>query len=204
MNRSRTAAALPRSPASERNRDPILAVLRRHLPARGTLLEIGAGTGQHAAYFARHFPALCWIATDRRDNHPGIRAWIEHAGLDNLRGPEELDVTDDVWPVREADAVFSANTAHFMHWPEVEAMIAGVGRALQPGGVFCLYGPFRYGDRHTAESNERFDAQLRVEDPSMGIRDAEEIGRLAGAAGLALVEDVAMPANNRTLVFQKS
>lgn len=201
MNRSRTAAALPRSPACERNRDPILDVLRRHLPARGTVLEIGAGTGQHAACFAGHLPALTWVASDRPCNHEAIRAWVEHARLPNLRGPESLDVTQPEWPVASAEAVFSANTAHIMHWPEVQAMIAGVGRVLRPGGVFCLYGPFRYGDRHTATSNARFDAQLRTEDPGMGIRDAEEIGRLAGAAGLALVEDVAMPANNRTLVY---
>lgn len=191
----------PYSAASERNRDPILAVLKRYLPARGTVLEIGAGTGQHAVHFAAHLPGLEWIASDRPENHPGIRAWVEHAGPPNLAGPVELEVTQGRWPVDRVDAVFSANTAHIMHWPEVRAMVRGVGRILGPGGVFCLYGPFRYGDRHTAASNERFDSQLRSEDPGMGIRDRYEIERLASDARLDLTADEAMPANNRTLIF---
>ena len=201
--RTGDAAHLPRSPASERNRDPILDVLKRVLPRRGVVLEIGAGTGQHAVHFARHLPHLTWIASDRRENHGAIRAWIEHEALPNLRGPVALDVTSDDWPDEAVTAVFSANTAHIMHWHEVEAMIEGVGRALEQAGCFCLYGPFRYGDTHTADSNRRFDAQLRADDPGMGIRDRHAVERLADAAGLALVEDVAMPANNRTLVFEK-
>lgn len=201
--RTGAAAHLPRSPACERNRDPILDVLKRVLPRRGTVLEIGAGTGQHAAHFARHLPHLTWLASDRPDNHPAIRAWIEHEDLPNLHGPVALEVTSGEWPGEAVAAVFSANTAHIMHWHEVEAMIAGVGRILEPEGCFCLYGPFRYGDIHTAKSNERFDAQLRGEDPGKGIRDRHEIESLADASGLALVEDVAMPANNRTLVFEK-
>lgn len=173
------------------------------MPKRGTVLEIGAGTGQHAVHFATHLPELHWIASDLDRNHPGIAAWIGHAGLANLDGPVELDAARGPWPEEPVDAVFSANTAHIMHWPEVEAMIAGVGRTLKPGGVFCLYGPFRYGGKHTSESNERFDAQLRDGDPGMGIRDRHAIERLAEAAGLALEEDVAMPANNRTLVFRR-
>lgn len=203
MNRGRTAApALPRSPACERNRGPILEVIKRHFPSHGTVLEIGAGTGQHAVHFAGALPRLTWVASDRPENHEGIRAWIEHARLPNLRGPEHLDVTQPEWPLPRAHAVFSANTSHIMHWGEVEAMIAGVGRLLEPGGVFCLYGPFHYGGEHTSDSNARFDVQLRAEDPGMGVRDAREIGRLARAAGLSLREDRAMPANNRTLVLQ--
>lgn len=201
--RTDTAKSLPRSPATERNRGPILAVLERILPRAGSVLEIGSGTGQHAAWFAARLPALEWIASDRAENHPGIRAWIEHAGLPNLSGPETLDVAQPDWPVSRVDAVFSANTAHIMHWREVEAMIAGVGCIVEAGGVFCLYGPFRYGHRHTAESNERFDAHLRSEDPGMGIRDRHEIERLAWEAGMRLEDDEAMPANNRTLVFRR-
>lgn len=198
-----TTGTLPRSPATERNRGPILSVLERVLPRVGRVLEIGSGTGQHAVWFATHLPDLHWIASDRADNHPGIRAWIGHAGPPNLSGPETLDVTQADWPVDSVDAVFSANTAHIMHWDEVEAMIAGVGRVLNPGGTFCLYGPFRYGENHTAESNERFDASLRAEDPGMGIRDRHEIERLAWEAGMRLEDDETMPANNRTLVFRR-
>lgn len=201
--RTENARHLPRSPATERNRGPILAVLERVLPRQGRVLEIGSGTGEHAVWFATHLPGLEWVASDRAENHPGIRAWIEHAGPPNLKGPETLDVAQEEWPVTEVDAVFSANTAHIMHFDEVEAMVAGVGRVLKSGGVFCLYGPFRYGGRHTADSNQRFDAQLRAEDPGMGIRDRHGIERLAWRAGLRLEDDEAMPANNRTLVFRR-
>lgn len=200
---SNCSARLPRSPASERNREPILEVLKRAFPREGRVLEIGAGTGQHAVHFASHLSGLEWIASDRIEHHPGIGAWVAHAGPPNISGPVELDVTQSRWPVDRVDAVFSANTAHIMHWPEVKAMIAGVGRILKPGGVFCLYGPFRYGDDHTSASNERFDARLKSEDPGMGIRDRYDIERLARDAGMALSDDVAMPANNRTLVFTR-
>lgn len=201
--RTDTAITLPRSPATERNRGPILAVLERVLPREGRVLEIGSGTGQHAVWFAWHLPQLQWIASDRAENHPGIRAWIEQAELPNLSGPETLDVTQPEWPIDTVNAVFSANTAHIMHFHEVKAMIAGVGRILEADGVFCLYGPFRYGDEHTAVSNERFDASLKAEDPGMGIRDRHQIEQLAHEAGMALEDDQAMPANNRTLVFRR-
>jgi SAM-dependent methyltransferase len=201
--RTDSATSLPRSPATERNRGPILAVLERVLPRQGRVLEIGSGTGEHAVWFATHLPELEWITSDRADNHPGIRAWLAHAGLPNLFGPETLDVARDEWPVTEVDAVFSANTAHIMHFDEVAAMIAGVGQVLKPGGVFCLYGPFRYGTSHTADSNQAFDARLKSEDPGMGIRDRHELERLAWEAGMQLEDDEAMPANNRTLVFRR-
>lgn len=192
----------PFSAACERNRAPILAVLQRHFPAAGRVLEIGSGTGQHAVYFGARLPGLIWLTSDREVNHPGIRAWIEAAALDNVLPPVRLDVTDPDWPVDAVDGVFSANTAHIMHWPELQAMIAGAGRVLLAGGVFCLYGPFHYGGEHSSESNAAFDQHLRAEDPGMGIRDAKEVERLAMDAGLSLIEDVAMPANNRTLVFR--
>ena len=140
----------PYSDACERNREPILEVLRQWFSAPGTVLEIGSGTGQHAVYFAQHLPHLTWLATDRAENLPGIRLWFEEAGLPNLRGPQQFNVLDAAWPVSDVAYVFSANTAHIMGWPEVEAMFAGVGTALRPGGKFCLYGPFNrnvYGDR---------------------------------------------------------
>jgi len=155
------------------------------------VLEIGSGTGQHAAYFSAALPHLVWQASDRAENLPGIREW----GAD----PIELDV-DGEWPAIDADAVFTANTCHIMSWPQVERMFEGIGR-IRTLQTFCLYGPFNYGGRHTSESNARFDAMLRGRDPASGLRDFEAIVALAGKNGMALQEDNAMPANNRLLVF---
>ena len=183
----------PFSEACERNRAPILAVLKRVLKDRKRVLEIGSGTGQHAAYFAPELPHLVWQASDVAENLPGIRQWVSSA--------IELDV-DKPWPKIDADAVFSANTCHIMSWPQIERMFAGIG-AMGSVQTFCLYGPFRYGGKHTSESNARFDAMLRARDPLSGVRDFEAIDALAKRAGLVLAEDNAMPANNRLLVFQK-
>src|SRR5919109_3357107 len=154
----------PFSEACERNRAPILRILKRVLAERHFVLEIGSGTGQHAAYFAPELPHLVWQASDVAENLPGIRQWVSHPP------PIELDV-DKEWPAIEADAVFSANTCHIMSWPQVERMFAGVGRLLRPGGVFALYGPFNYGGKHTSPSNAEFDQWLRRRDPASGLRD---------------------------------
>jgi cyclopropane fatty-acyl-phospholipid synthase-like methyltransferase len=183
------------------NRDPILAVLAPRLPASGSLLEIGSGTGQHAVYFAPRFPQLTWQTSDVRANHAGINAWIDEAGLDNVRRPLTLDVLRDDWPADRFDAVFSANTAHIMSSDAVQAMFEGVGRVLAADARFFLYGPFNYDGRYTAPSNARFDEWLRSRDPSMGVRDVAWLRRLGQQAGLELVEDVAMPADNRVLVW---
>ena len=161
---------------------------------RRAVLEIGSGTGQHAAYFGPALPHLAWQASDVAEHLPGIRLW----GVD----PIELDM-DQEWPPVNADAVFSANTVHIMSWPQVERMFEGVGRLLPPGGVFALYGPFHYGGRPTSESNASFDAMLRARDPASGVRNFEEVDALAQRCGLTLAEDNAMPANNRLLVFKK-
>lgn len=158
------------------------------------MLEIGSGTGQHAAYFAPELPHLVWQTSDVAENLPGIREW---GGA-----PIELDV-DGAWPQIDADAVFSANTCHIMSWPQVERMFAGIGR-IASVKTLCLYGPFNYGGRHTSESNARFDAMLRGRDAASGLRDVEKIINLANSAGLRLVEDNPMPANNRLLVFAAS
>ena len=158
------------------------------------MLEIGSGTGQHAAYFAPELPQLTWQASDVAENLPGIRAW----GVDAI----ELDV-DKEWPRVEVDAVFSANTAHIMSWAQVERLFGGVARLLPAGGLFALYGPFHYGGRPTSDSNARFDAMLRARDPAGGVREFEHICTLAQRCGLVLMEDNAMPANNRLLVFRK-
>jgi cyclopropane fatty-acyl-phospholipid synthase-like methyltransferase len=194
----------PFSQACENNRRPILEVLRRYLGDGGNVLEIGSGTGQHAVFFGAALPDLVWQCSDLPASHVGIRRWLEDAGLPNVRPPLTLDVTTTDWTVGAVDAVFSANTAHIMHWPAVCAMFAGVGRILPPGGPFLLYGPFARGGRHTSESNARFDLSLRAADPGMGVRDLDDLAREAEAAGLRLEADWAMPANNRLLVWRRS
>jgi SAM-dependent methyltransferase len=190
------------SDACERNRDPILSILRRVFADRTAVLEVGAGTGQHAAYFAPALPHLAWQPSDVADNLPSIRAWCEEAQTPRLAEPIELDI-DQPFPDLQVDAVFSANTCHIMSWPQVERFFAGVGAVLPQGGVFALYGPFHYGGNPTSASNAEFDAWLRGRDPKSGVRDFEAIVELAVRHHLVLEEDNAMPANNRLLVFRK-
>ncbi len=190
------------SDACERNREPILQVLRRVFADRKSVLEIGSGTGQHAAYFAPALPHLAWQPSDVPENLPGIRRWREEAQTPRPREPIELDV-DQPFPDVDVDAVFSANTCHIISWPQVERMFAGIGMLLPPRGVLALYGPFNYGGKHTSPSNAEFDAWLRGRDPKSGVRDFEAIDALAKRHRLVLEEDDAMPANNRLLVFSK-
>jgi len=187
----------------ERNRDPILAVLRRVFAERRAVLEIGSGTGQHAAYFASQLAHLSWQPSDVPDNLPSIRAWREEAPAPRPLEPIELDV-DRPFPALKVDAVFTANTLHIVSWPQVQRMVSGVGGLLPAGGVLAVYGPFNYGGKHTAPSNEEFDKWLRGRDPKSGLRDAEAVIALAMGHGLVLEEDNAMPANNRLLVFRKA
>lgn len=194
----------PYAAACDENRDPILGVLRGVLPESARVLELGSGTGQHAVYFAAQLPGVRWVCTDLPDQLPGIAAWMAEAALPNLEGPLELDVSSALWAAPgEADAVFSANTAHILHGAGVESMFRGVGRCLAAGAPFILYGPFRYAESHTSESNRRFDAWLKARDPASGVRDAHWLDELAREAGMQWVEDRAMPANNRTLIYRK-
>lgn len=193
--------AKPYSEACEQNKEPILAVLREVFTEPGLILEIGAGTGQHAVHFARALPHLDWQPTDQADYLPGIRQWIAEADLPNLRPPLELDVCHPAWPIVQAAGVFSANTTHIMDWPAVENLFRGVGQVLQPGGAFCLYGPFNYDGRYTSASNARFDALLKQRDPASGIRDFADLDRLAQDNRLRFRRDYPMPVNNRTLVW---
>lgn len=192
------------SEACERNRGPILDVLRDAFADARHVLEIGSGTGQHAVHFAAGLAHAVWQPSDLPEHHPSIAAWRADGGLPNLRAPLALDVNDADWLPHPVDAIFSANTLHILSWASVEALFRGVARTLTAGGTLAIYGPFRYGGRHTAESNARFDAFLRARDPLSGIRDAESVDVLARAAGLTLVGDVDMPANNRTRVWKKS
>jgi hypothetical protein len=193
----------PHSEACERNREPILQVLRQWFTQPGTALEIGAGTGQHAVHFAGGLPHLEWQPTDCEENLAGIGLWVSEAALPNLRAPLKLDVRDSEWPVQTADYIFSANTAHIMSWAEVESMFAGVARVLRTRGLFALYGPFNRDGHFTSASNQAFDASLRVRDPKMGLRDDQALQALAREHGLRFTGEHAMPANNRLLLWTR-
>ena len=192
------------APAASRNRDPILAVLRDLLPQPAHVLEIASGTGEHAVWFSRSLPGLTWQPTDRDEEAlNSIAAWREMAGLPNLLPPLRLDVSADMWPVARADVVVAINMIHIAPWPATTGLIAGAGRVLTPGGMLFLYGPFREGGVHTADSNAAFDADLRARDPSWGIRDLDEITALATRQGFLPPERIAMPANNLSVVFRR-
>ncbi len=197
------ATRKPWSEACERNREPILGVLREAFAAARDVLEIGSGTGQHAVYFAQALPHLTWHASDRAEHHAGIYAWIAEAALTNLRSPLVLDVRETLWPAPAVDAVFSANTLHIMDWESVQAAFRGIARVLHEGGTLVVYGPFNEGGKFTSDSNARFDAALRSRGTGSGLRDVEAVNALAQDGGLELVQDVTMPANNRTLVWQR-
>ena len=194
---------LPYSAASQRNRVPILQALRDYLPLSGTLIEIGAGTGQHAVYMAPSFPALNWLPTERRSEIPGLAARLALQGSNNILAPVQLDVLTDPWPKDLFTAAYSANTSHIMSWQAVQAMMRGVGACLVPGGRFCLYGPFNADGDFTAPSNEAFDRGLRARDPAMGLRDIEALESEAGRLQMILAECRVMPVNNFLLVFRK-
>jgi hypothetical protein len=191
------------SEACVRNKAHILTVLREVLANRRLVLEIGSGTGQHAVHFAAGLPHLIWQASDVARNLPGIRSWREEAALANLPEPIELDVDWPYWPTVSADAVFTANTLHIVSWPQVQALFERTGYLLPPDGMLVVYGPFNYGGRYTSQSNAGFDAMLRAHDPHSGIRDFDAVEALARRYAFALERDVAMPANNRTLVFRR-
>jgi len=191
------------APAAERNRDPILEVLREVLPARGLVLEVASGTGQHTAHFAAALPALSFQPSEiAADQLPSIAAWCE--GLPNVRPPIVLDATADPWPVVAADAVFNANMIHIAPWAVCEGLMRGASRVLPQGGLLVTYGPYRIGAAHTADSNAAFDRRLRDTDPAWGVRDLEAVSELAARQGLTLERRVEMPVNNQTLVFRKA
>ena len=194
----------PWSPASERNREPILAVLREHFADCRRVLELGSGTGQHAVHFAASLPGLLWQPSDRAENLAGIRMWLEEARLPNTPAPLELDVNQPQWPAQRYDAVFSANTLHIMSWAEVETLFRRLPELLQPQARLAVYGPFNYGGQFTSDSNAAFDVSLKAAAPHRGIRDFEAVDALARGIGFRLLEDRAMPANNRCLVWARS
>ncbi len=194
----------PFSDACERNKAPILAVLQQEFAAVENVLEVGSGTGQHAVYFGEHLTHLTWHTSDLEENHDGILQWLDEHKLDNVRSPVTLDIGNSEWPENQFDAVFSANTAHIMSWPEVELMFDGIGRVLRPQGVFCLYGPFNEGGEFTSESNRSFEELLKAQDVAMGLRDINDLVDLGHRSGLTLQRKHPMPTNNQILVFKKA
>ncbi|MEO6687630.1 MAG: DUF938 domain-containing protein [Dokdonella sp.] len=193
----------PYSAASERNRAPILAVLREFFADRTHVLEVGSGTGQHAAHFAAALPQLTWQSSDRADNLAGIRAWLDDAALSNAPSPLQLDVTSAAWPGGPFDAAFSANTLHIMAWHEVEAFFSALPRVVTDDAKLAIYGPFNVDGAFTSASNAAFDESLKARAPHMGIRDVAAVDALAQAAGFVLLDDIAMPANNRLRTWQR-
>jgi len=189
--------------ACDRNKAPILAVIELLFEDCTSVLEIGSGTGQHAVFFAEKMPHLIWHTSDVKENHADIKAWLQDAGLNNLRSPLKLDVTQTEWPEMKVDAVFSANSVHIMHWDAVEKLFAGAGRLLPEHGKFVLYGPFNYNNNYTSDSNANFDLWLKARDPQSGIRNFEDMDNLAKSASMEFRQDYEMPAINRILYWQK-
>ena len=199
----------PFSIACERNREPIARALDPFMADRRHVLEIGSGTGQHAVFFAARWPWLQWQPSDHPDHLPGIAAWRDDAGLANLQAPFALQAAlppSPALPVpagtRQFDAVFTANTLHIMGWEQVQALFAGLPSLLEAGALLAVYGPFNYDGRFTSDSNAQFDGWLKARDGRSGIRDSEAVQALAAAQGLIAQDDLAMPANNRLLVWR--
>ncbi len=191
----------PFAPACERNREPIFAQLQQWLAPDARVLEIGSGTGQHAAWFCARQRGWHWQCSDVADNLPGIRAWLDELPAGRCPPPLALDVASGPWPSDRYDAVFTANTLHIMGWPQVQRLFENLPRVLAPAGQLIVYGPFHVNGRPSSPSNAEFDAWLRERDPAQGVRDIEAVSALAADAGLSLQQDQAMPANNRLLRF---
>ncbi|MBB3232956.1 DUF938 domain-containing protein [Halomonas stenophila] len=191
------------SPAASRNRVPILEVLAGLLPERARVLELAAGSGEHALHFARAMPGWDWQPSDPSPRaRASIAAWRDALGPSNLRVPLELDITSD-WPDGEFEAIVAINLLHISPWDVTAALMARAGRYLVPGGVLFLYGPYRRSGRHTSDSNAAFDANLRARDPRWGVRDLEAVVAEAHPHGLVLECIVEMPANNLGLVWRR-
>ena len=192
----------PYSAACERNRGPILEVLREHFADRRRVFELASGTGQHAVHFAAALPQLQWQCADRAEALPGMRLWLDEAALPNTPPPLAFDLADALWPTGH-DALFSANLLHIVGWPLVQTLFRRLHELLTADATVLIYGPFNYGGQYTATGNAEFDVWLKARDPASGIRDFEAVDALAQAAGLALRADIPMPANNRCLVWKR-
>lgn len=194
----------PFAPACERNKDPILEVLQSVITRDDRrLLEIGSGTGQHAVYFAPHFPQVEWYPTDVTANLKGINMWLDEAKIKNIQRPTRVEIGKDELPKLKFDVIFTANTFHIMHWKECKSLIKQFGGRLREGSRVAIYGPFKYDGKFTTPSNEEFDQSLKEKDPLSGIRNFEDVNNAMVKNGFELVMDYAMPANNQMLVYRR-
>jgi len=193
------------SQASERNKDPILDVLKTVLPETGVVLEVASGTGQHAVHFAANLPGVTWQPSDiDPELRASVTAWRDEAALDNLLAPVHLDVTADPWPLSEAAAMVCTNMIHIAPWEACTGLLDGAGRILPEGGILYMYGPYKIGGKHTAPSNEAFDQSLRAQDASWGIRNLDDVALEARRRGLHLIKTQKMPANNFSVIYRKT
>ena len=197
------------APATERNREAILAVLQEHLPDKGTILEIASGTGQHAAFFSEQLTTHHWLPTDIDPiNLASIESWRQEADAPGLLPPRELDVREPAWPIEDdlpapIAAIVNINMLHISPWPCCEALFAGAAHILASGSAIILYGPFKRNGQHTAPSNASFDEQLRAQNPEWGVRDLESVTDVAAGHGFICHDIISMPANNLSLVFHR-
>jgi SAM-dependent methyltransferase len=193
------------APATERNRDAIVDILRRLLPERGAVLEVASGTGEHVVHFAAAFPSLVWQPSDYDPaGLASIAAWSVESGLPNILPPVRIDAGAAVWPVDHADAILCINMVHISPWTATEGLFAGAARILPPAGLLYLYGPYRETGMPTAESNEAFDRSLKSRNPDWGLRLVEDVAELASGHSMVLQNRIGMPANNLSLEFRKS
>ncbi len=192
------------APSAQRNRDPILEVLRRVLPDSGTVLEIASGSGEHVIHFARNLPDLTFQPSDVNiDGLKSIAAWVASSETPNILPPLHLDVMLDAWPVKAVDALICINMIHISPWAATKGLMAGASKLLRPGGILYLYGPYKRGQQHTADSNVAFDAQLRARNSAWGVRDVDDVAACAKLAGFVRPDLLAMPANNLSIVFRR-
>jgi cyclopropane fatty-acyl-phospholipid synthase-like methyltransferase len=193
------------APATARNREFILPILQRVLPAKGNVLEIGSGTGEHAVFFASKLPNLTWQPSEMNaDALPSIQAWVEYSAVPNISSPIVLDVNAAQWPILHFGALVCINVIHYSPWSSTQALFAGASILLPADGVIYCYGAYKRGGRHTAPSNEAFDMWLKDRDPHFGVRDLEAVEEIAVAQGFRLDEVIAMPSNNFSLIFRRA
>ena len=192
----------PFAPAAEENREAILNVLREEFKFTSSVLEIGSGTGQHAAYFSQQLPHLTWQSSDKFEMLAGINMWLNDTNTQNTPDAIELDVCSH-WPQQNYQGAFAANVAHIMHWHEIEALFSGLDHVLTSSAVFCLYGPFNIDGKYTSESNRRFDQWLKNRDPESCIRDRKNLDQLALKNNFQASTEFDMPANNKILSWRR-